>query len=80
MFNMYAIRDLNLGYNQPYCEKNDEVAIRGFSYAINHNDIMGFRPSDFLLFKVGEYDDEKGDVIGEMPVLICRGEDVFAHD
>lgn len=78
ILNLYCVRDLTSGFNQPWCDKNDEAAMRGFSYSINNNDIMGFRPSDFQLFQVGTFDTEKGDVTHILPTLVVRGEEVVA--
>lgn len=76
---MYSVRDLATNqFNQPFCELADDSAIRGFSYQVNNNGIMGFKPTDFQLFQIGEFDLEKGEVSGILPVLICRGEDVYA--
>ena len=79
ILNMYSVRDLNAGFNQPWCDKNDECAIRGFSYSMNNNDIMGFAPADFQLFLVGTFDSDKGDVTHVIPELIVRGEEVVGH-
>lgn len=77
--NLYAVRDLAANvFNQPWCDLSDDTAIRGFSYQINNNDLMGFKPSDFQLFQVGEFDTEKGDIKSMLPTLICRGDDVIA--
>ena len=47
---MYSVRDLATNqFNQPFCELADDSAIRGFSYQINNNGIMGFKPCDFHL-------------------------------
>lgn len=46
---IYAIRDLNVGFNSPFVESGDAVAIRGFSYAMNNNDMMGL-PLRILIF------------------------------
>lgn len=73
---MFSVRDLQSGFNQPWIDKNDECAIRGFSYSMKSNDIMGFRPSDFQLFKVGTFDMETGAVDSCLPKLIVKGEDV----
>lgn len=78
ILNLYCVRDLTTGFNQPWCDKNDEAAIRGFAYSINNNDIMGFRPSDFQLFQVGTFDTDKGDVSYVLPTLVVRGEEVVA--
>lgn len=79
ILNLYSVRDLATNiFNQPWCDLNDEAALRGFSYQINNNDLMGFKPSDFQLFQVGEFDSDKGDVKHIIPVLVSRGEDVYA--
>lgn len=77
--NVYCVRDLVAkSFNQPWLDVNDEVAMRGFSQAINNNAIMGFRPADFQLFQIGEFDSEKGDLKPIIPILVCRGDDVIA--
>lgn len=78
ILNVYSVRDLTTGFNQPWCDKSDEAAIRGFGFSINQNDIMGFRPSDFQLFQIGTFDTEKGDLGTMLPTLIVRGDDVIA--
>lgn len=75
ILNLYCVRDLTTGFNQPWCDKSDEVAIRGFAFSMNSNDIMGFRPSDFQLWQVGTFDTDKGDVEHIIPCLVMRGED-----
>lgn len=76
---IYSVRDVNVGFNQPFCEKNDDVAIRGFSYAVNNSDIMGFQPKDFDLYCVGSFDTESGLITGVFPpVLTIHGTEVFA--
>lgn len=75
--NLYSVRDINVGFNQPFCEKNDDVAQRGFAYAINNNDIMGFRPSDFDLYCVGSFSLDSGMVEPCIPRLIVHGNEVY---
>lgn len=76
MYNLYSVRDVNVGWNQPFCETSDSVAKRGFAYAMNNNDIMGFVPQDFDLYRVGEFDPETGVISDELPILICHGTEV----
>lgn len=58
---IYTIRDeasatfMSLQLNQ-----NNDVAIRNFDYAMEHNDMMRFSPTDFSLWYIGDYDDERG--------------------
>lgn len=75
-YGLYSIRDVNVGWNQPFCEVNDAVAKRGFAYSVNNNDLLGFRPQDFDLYKLGTFDPETGIVTDEIPVLVCHGTEV----
>lgn len=76
---IYCIRDQKVGFQpQLLLEQSDQAAIRGFSYAINGNDgLMNYSPSDFDLFKVGEFDNEKGELIPCVPENIVSGVSVY---
>lgn len=77
-YGVYSYRDNKNWFGQPILEQNDESAIRGFSYAINHRDsVMNFAPSDFDLYKIGSFDTEKGVLEPEQPiVLVVSGSSV----
>lgn len=61
IYGIYVVRDIKTTFLTPTFDMNDESAIRNFSYAINNTDgILGFSPSDFDLFKIGTFDNEKG--------------------
>lgn len=74
IYPMHAIKDTKTGFLQPTCDINQETAVRNFAQAVNRKDtIMGFSPSDFELYKVGEYDTESG-IITPCPAdFICGG-------
>lgn len=75
---VYSYRDAKAGFGTPICDQNDVTAIRGFSYAINNREgIMGFSPNDFDLYKIAEFDTEKGIMKGMTPVLVVSGASVF---
>lgn len=58
----------------PQCDTSDQTAIRGFAYSINQGDgLMNYNPKDFDLYKVGEFDSEKGEITGTLPELIVNG-------
>ena len=81
IMNMYAVRDVHTGFNQPFCDSNDDSAERGFAYAINHGDIMGFAPKDFDLYCVGSFDTANGLLNPTYPpVLVCCGTEVVKHE
>lgn len=78
IMNLYSVRDVNVGFNQPFVEANDDVAIRGFAYAVNNSDIMGFQPKDFDLYCVGTFDTSNGMVEDRYPpFLVTHGTEVF---
>lgn len=77
--NLYSVRDVNVGFNQPFVEVNDETAIRGFAYAVNNSDIMGFKPQDFDLYCVGTFDTDCGKIEPMYPaIMVIHGTEVFA--
>lgn len=78
MMNLYSVRDVNVGFNQPFADKNDEVATRGFAYAVNNSDIMGFAPKDFDLYLLGSFDEKTGEIKPVFPsILVVKGTDIY---
>lgn len=76
---IYSVRDVNVGFNQPFVEVNDDVATRGFGYAVNNSDIMGFAPKDFDLYCVGSFDTSSGVIEPVSPaILVIHGSEVFS--
>lgn len=74
-YSIYAVRDCLNGFGTPMCDHNDETASRNFRNALKNPDF--FCPSDYDLFRIGEYDVGTGMIIPEpSPVLIYRGLDV----
>ena len=81
--NIYSIRDVKTGkFSAIDIQERDEVEIRGFAYAINGgNEIMAFKPKDFDLYKLGEYDYATGVITPlSMPELIVNGESVVGDN
>lgn len=80
MYRVYSVRDCNVGFNQPFVDRNDDCAVRGFAYAVNNSDLMGFRPNDFDLYQIGEFDEELGKLTAlDLPILVIHGTEVFAN-
>lgn len=77
---LYSVRDVNMGFNQPFVDVNDEIAKRGFAYAVNNTDMLGFRPGDFDLYCLGEFDQNTGDIDCCIPTLICHATEVIERD
>lgn len=78
-YGLYSIKDEKVGFTPPQCDQSDQSAIRGFSFALNNKDnIMNYSPADFQLYKIGEFDVEKGKVIPLVPIeLVCSGSSVI---
>lgn len=71
--NLYAIKDVKVGFLSPMIDTNNETAIRSFEYACKNNDMMFFTPSDFELYYLGEFDSDSGLFYCESPTFLCNG-------
>lgn len=66
---VYAIRDKASAFMSPVVDQSDAAAIRNFANAVNSDTgIIGFQPSDFDLYKIGEYDDQNAQLSPVSPV------------
>lgn len=71
---LYTVRDEASGlFMSLQCNENNDVAMRSFDYAMQSNDLMRFRPEDFSLWYLGDYDDVTGIVTGKDPMILKRG-------
>lgn len=78
-FSMYSIRDSLSGFMTPVIEQNDAIAMRNFQMACDvhqlpADSLMRWKPDDFTLFKIAEFDSEFGTVSPIVPpVVVCSG-------
>lgn len=71
-YGVYAIRDNLTGFLEPTISVNDMVATRAFEQACaNERSALGFRPSDFSLYKIAMYDTETG-FIESIPLEVIK--------
>lgn len=58
----YSIYDRkSLQYHPPYFASTDGAAVRNFADAANDmQSMIGRHPADYVLFYLGDYDDQKG--------------------
>lgn len=71
---VYTIRDeASALYMALQLNENNDVAIRNFDFAMAKNDMMNFRPEDFSLWYIGEYDDTTAIINPVPPQIIKRG-------
>lgn len=71
ILNAYAIYDRkSLVYNPPFFTHTDGSATRMLSDLVNDLQTnVGRHPSDYVLFRVGTYDDAKGLLLGVSPLV-----------
>lgn len=77
VYPLYVIRDVKVSYGTPYAMNNNDAAQRDFSFKLHNNEILGFSPSDYSLYRVGSYDTESGKITPEDPVFIVEGSVIF---
>lgn len=71
---IHTIRDEASGlYMELQINQSNDVAIRNFDFAIARNDMMNFRPEDFSLWCIGDYDDATGTISPITPNCLKRG-------
>lgn len=73
-FGIYTVRDeastLFMGIQT---SENNDVAIRNFDYALSNNQLMHFRPQDYSLWYVGDFDNVTGVISSKDPICLKRG-------
>lgn len=64
IIHMYTIKDTkSTAYHKPFYEVSNGIAIRTFTDLANNKDtVIGKHPEDFILYHIGEYDDETGKI------------------
>lgn len=78
ILNVYAIRDVKVGYMTPTFDQSDATATRNFGYAVSHfsNNLMTYAPDDFDLYRLGKFDTEAGKLLPlDAPVFVAAGAD-----
>lgn len=71
----FAVLDEKIGaFLNPFFVVAPGQAIRSFEDAIADKETpLGKHPSDYTLYRVGEFDDAAGELVGEKPVFMARG-------
>lgn len=67
--NIYSIKDIKAKlFGQPFFSRNDASATRSIAVYLgkpNDGDPMAKYPEDFVLYRLGKFDDETGAIIPE---------------
>lgn len=78
--NLYAVKDVKVGFMNTWGEINDAAAKRDFDDAINHSQsALNKHPHDMQLYKVGTWNDQTGELTSEVKYL-ASGADYFKED
>ena len=77
---LYAIFDVDSGvYDGPFRQISDNVAMRNFGdMCMNEDGPIGQHPECFTLFKIGYFDDSKGQLIHNTPYKLIAGLEAVA--
>lgn len=79
--NLYAIRDVKVGFGAPVLRDNDALVMRDFSLLVNSPGIHHDCPKDFSLYRIGQFDEVSGALYPEIPVvLVCEATDVLRKE
>jgi hypothetical protein len=76
---VYAIYDSAAGtYRQPMFLQQDGIATRVFKdLCMNAETDLAKHPKDFTLFRIGTFDDQKGELDGETPVSMATAQEII---
>lgn len=78
---LYTIRDNATKFYDVITDDNDRAAIRSFTNAVNdHHTLMYANADDFVLYSVGTFNTETGEIISELPTIICYGNQVKSSE
>ena len=65
--NLYAIKDVKVGFDRPFVEHNDATASRMFQDAVQNKQLR--YADDMELWKFGEYDNISGEIKGQLKFI-----------
>lgn len=72
MLKLYSVRDVKLGFGTVFTATNDAVAVRTFASAVNTaGSILHDAPEDFSLCRLGEFNEDTGEVFGYLPSVVA---------
>ena len=70
MTNIYSIKDTKIGFSTIFTAPNNFVAIRMFADTCEQSDtLFAKHPEDFEIYKLGELNDESGEIKPEVTYL-----------
>lgn len=76
IISLYSINDALNGFMSPTLQNNDAAAMRSFAEVFK--DV--YSPADYSLFKIGSFDTDTGEIIPDVPTIVCRATDFVKGD
>lgn len=77
---IFAVKDTAVNaFGTPFYEQTRASAVRAFTDAVNQADPTNQfhkHPEDFVLFQLGQFDEDNGVIAGHQPKQIVRAADV----
>lgn len=70
-YGVYSIQDTLVGFNAPWVMVNDEVAKREYANFLKTQK----NAPDMRLYKIGEFDDNSGELLPDIPRMLIGGGD-----
>ena len=81
IFNIYAVKDeLTNKFMEPTFIKDENEALRLFTYQVNNIDLWKQNSADYSLFHIGTYDQGTGTIIGIQPAKVIGGRSVVKNE
>lgn len=71
IISIYSVNDALNGFGPLSLQNNDSSAYRSFAEAFK--DV--YQPADYSLWKIGSFDTNTGEIIPEVPSVVCRATD-----
>lgn len=83
MTNLYSIFDVKTSVYGPLMSfQNDASAIRSFQEMLisgDKNSMLALYPTDYMLFVVGKFNQENGQLEGVMPTMVISGTECITN-
>lgn len=80
---IYAVKDLaTQAFGNPFVTKAQGEALRSFMDEVNADPAqsqIAKHPEDYELYKLGDYDDENGQINAIEPQLVSRAKDLITQ-
>lgn len=74
---LYAIKDVKIGFGQPFMAQNNAVAVRAFTNSRNATEpnVVNTNPEDKELWFLGDFNENTGEIESKVEYIV-KAEDV----